>query len=144
MRFAVPLLACALVGAATAALADPPPAAASPSAPPAAAATPVTPAIAPSTATPAATAPTPAIAHAAAAPDDDAEAAAAEKRLRSAGYKPQTVNGVKIWCRTENSIGSRLAQQKNCGTAQDLERSVRETQDRFEATQRRQWSPTNH
>lgn len=142
MRFAVPLLACALAGAATAALADPPPAAASPSAPPAAAATPA----APSTANPApaATAPTPALAHASAAPADDAEAAATEKRLRSAGYKPQTVNGVKIWCRTENSLGSRLAQQKNCGTAQDLERSVRETQDRFEATQRRQWSPTNH
>jgi len=140
MRFAVPLLACALAGAATAALADPPPTAASPSAPPAAAATP------PSTATPApaATAPTDAIAHASAAPADDPQAAATEKRLRSAGYKPQTVDGVKIWCRTENSLGSRLAQQKNCGTAQDLERSVRETQDRFEATQRRQWSPTNH
>ncbi|HEY7964057.1 MAG TPA: hypothetical protein VID49_08085 [Steroidobacteraceae bacterium] len=140
MRFAVPLLACALAGAATAALADPPPTAASPSAPPAAAATP------PSTATPApaATAPTDAIAHASAAPADDPQAAATEKRLRSAGYKPQTVDGVKIWCRTENSLGSRLAQQKNCGTAQDLERSVRETQDRFEATQHRQWSPTNH
>jgi hypothetical protein len=140
MRFAVPLLACALAGAATAALADPPPTAASPSAPPAAAATP------PSTATPApaATAPTDAIAHASAAPADDPQAAATERRLRSAGYKPQTVDGVKIWCRTENSLGSRLAQQKNCGTAQDLERSVRETQDRFEATQRRQWSPTNH
>ena len=140
MRFAVPLLACALAGAATAALADPPPTAASPSAPPAAAATP------PSTATPApaATAPTAAIAHASAAPADDPQAAATEKRLRSAGYKPQTVDGVKIWCRTENSLGSRLAQQKNCGTAQDLERSVRETQDRFEATQHRQWSPTNH
>ena len=140
MRFAVPLLACALAGAATAALADPLPTAASPSAPPAAAATP------PSTATPApaATAPTDAIAHASAAPADDPQAAATEKRLRSAGYKPQTVDGVKIWCRTENSLGSRLAQQKNCGTAQDLERSVRETQDRFEATQRRQWSPTNH
>lgn len=140
MRFAVPLLACALAGAATAALADPPPTAASPSAPPAAAATP------PSTATPApaATAPTDAIAHASAAPADDPQAAATERRLRSAGYKPQAVDGVKIWCRTENSLGSRLAQQKNCGTAQDLERSVRETQDRFEATQRRQWSPTNH
>jgi len=140
MRFAVPLLACALAGAATAALADPPPTAASPSAPPAAAATP------PSTATPApaATAPTDAIAHASAAPADDPQAAATERRLRSAGYKPQTVDGVKIWCRTENSLGSRLAQQKNCGTAQDLERSVRETQDRFEATQHRQWSPTNH
>ena len=134
------MMPCALAGAATAALADPPPTAASPSAPPAAAATP------PSTATPApaATAPTDAIAHASAAPADDPQAAATERRLRSAGYKPQTVDGVKIWCRTENSLGSRLAQQKNCGTAQDLERSVRETQDRFEATQHRQWSPTNH
>ncbi|HYM26538.1 MAG TPA: hypothetical protein VET66_00175 [Steroidobacteraceae bacterium] len=143
MRFAVPLLACALAGAAPAALADPPPAAASPSAAPAATATPATPP-SPATPAPAATAPTPAIAHASAAAADEAEAAATEKRLRTAGYKPQTVNGVKVWCRTENSIGSRLAQQKNCGTAQDLERSVRETQDRFEATQRRQWRPTNH
>ena len=143
MRFAVPLVACALAGAATAALADPPPASASPSAAPAATATPATP---PSTATPAPAA-TPAIEHAAAAAaaGEDSEAiAATEKRLRTAGYKPQTVNGVKIWCRTEKSLGSRLAQQKNCGTAQDLERSVRETQDRFEATQRRQWSPTNN
>ena len=138
MRLAVSLWACALAGATAAAAADPP---AAPAAAPAASSAPAsTPSPAASPAP--ATAATSAVAHAAAA--DDSEAAAAERRLRTAGYKPQTVNGVKIWCRTENSLGSRLAQQKNCGTAQDLERSVRETQDRVEGTQNRQWNPTHN
>jgi len=156
MRSSIGILAFIGFGAVSAALADPSApatattATAAPATAPAqpAAATPAssaTPATPPSPATPAASA-TPASAPASAAAADESEEAGAanERRLLTAGYKPQTVNGVKIWCRTENSIGSRLAQQKNCGTAEDLARSVRETQDRFEATQHRQWSPTNH
>jgi len=154
MRSSIGILAFIGFGAVSAALADPSApatattATAAPATAPAqpAAATPAssaTPATPPSPATPAASA-TPASAPAAAADESEEAGAANERRLLTAGYKPQTVNGVKIWCRTENSIGSRLAQQKNCGTAEDLARSVRETQDRFEATQHRQWSPTNH
>jgi len=154
MRSSIGILAFIGFGAVSAALADPSApatattATAAPATAPAqpAAATPAssaTPATPPSPATPAASA-TPASAPAAAADESEEAGAANERRLLTAGYKPQTVNGVKIWCPTENSIGSRLAQQKNCGTAEDLARSVRETQDRFEATQHRQWSPTNH
>jgi len=143
MRFAASLLAWALAAATAAAVADPPATPASAAAEAAPAATP-TPAASPTTATSA----SPAIAHAAAAAapaaDPESEAAATERRLRTAGYKPQVISGVKVWCRTENSLGSRLAQQKNCGTAQDLERSVRETQNRIAGEQNRQWNPTHN
>jgi len=133
MRYRYPLFACTLAGWLVTALADPP-ATPAPASPPAAAN---------AAATQAEThAQTPASAaeHPAATEAADAE----EKRLRTAGYKPQVVNGVKVWCRVENSLGSRLSQQKNCGTAEDLARSVRETQNRIEATQNREWNPTFH
>jgi hypothetical protein len=47
-----------------------------------------------------------------------------EKNLRSAGYKPEMRNGAKLWCRKEPVLGSRLAEQKNCGTAEELRQSV--------------------
>jgi hypothetical protein len=143
MRSIVLLLGCAL--ASSLALADPPVA---PSSPPAA-----TPAKAEPSQASAQQSPAPAEPPAAAA-STGAKAepghtgadgnAAEESRLRTAGYKAQMVNGVKVWCRTENSLGSRLAQQKNCGTAQDLERSVQETRNRLEGTQNRQTNPTYH
>jgi hypothetical protein len=67
---------------------------------------------------------------------------AAEKRLRTAGYKPEMVNGEQLWCRRETALGSRLNAQKTCGTAKSLGLSVQETQDRFSATQNKQWNPT--
>jgi hypothetical protein len=66
-----------------------------------------------------------------------------EKRLRAAGYRPEMHNSTKIWCRRETALGSRLTAQKICGTAKELSLSIQETQDRFIATQNKQWSPTS-
>jgi len=54
------------------------------------------------------------------------------------------VNGEQLWCRRETALGSRLNAQKTCGTAKSLGLSVQETQDRFSATQNKQWNPTYH
>jgi hypothetical protein len=137
MRFIVALLGCTL--ASFLALANPP---AAPSSPPAATPEKAEPSQAsaqqsPAHAAAASTAAKPEPVHSGA--DGDA---AEESRLRTAGYKPEMDNGVKVWCRTEHTLGSRLAQQKNCGTAQDLERSVQETRNRIEGTQNRQSNPT--
>jgi len=67
-----------------------------------------------------------------------------EKQLRAAGYKPEMNNGEQIWCRREAALGSRVNAQKTCGTAKSLAVSIQETQDRFRATQSKQWSPTTH
>jgi hypothetical protein len=123
------------------ALADPPgpagaPApAASPSVPasPAAAA----PGTAPAPATQAST-PAPATAAAPATTTNSVD----EKNLRSAGYKPEMRNGVSIWCRKEPMLGSRLAEQKNCGTAEQLRQSVQEIQNRIQDIQHKQINPT--
>ena len=141
MRFAVGVLACMGVVTMHVALADPPgpaggPApAASPSVPasPAAAA----PGTAPAPATQAAT-PAPATAAAPATTTDSVD----EKNLRSAGYKPEMRNGVSVWCRKEPVLGSRLAEQKNCGTAEQLRQSVQEIQNRIQDTQHKQINPT--
>ena len=143
MRFAVGVLACMGVLTMHVALADPPgpagaPApAASPSVPasPAAAA----PGTAPAPATQAST-PAPATAAAPATTTNSVD----EKNLRSAGYKPEMRNGVNIWCRKEPVLGSRLAEQKNCGTAEELRRSVQEIQNRLQETQHKQINPTGH
>ena len=67
-----------------------------------------------------------------------------EKNLRSAGYKPEMRNGVNIWCRKEPVLGSRLAEQKNCGTAEQLRQSVQEIQNRIQDIQHKQINPTSH
>ena len=53
-------------------------------------------------------------------------------------------NGVNIWCRKEPVLGSRLAEQKNCGTAEQLRQSVQEIQNRLQETQHKQINPTGH
>ena len=40
-----------------------------------------------------------------------------EQLLVNKGYKVQVVNGEKIFCRREEVLGSRLGEQKVCGTA---------------------------
>src|SRR5579862_9615657 len=133
MRFIILLLGCALTS--SLALANPP-AAPQPAAPEKSEPSQTDAHEGPAPAAPATAASTTVRAEAAHAGAE--QDAAEESRLRTAGYKPQMVNGVKVWCRTENTLGSRLAQQKNCGTAQDLERSVQETRNRIEGTQNRQ------
>jgi len=126
------------------ALADPPgPAggAPAPAASPSASASPA--AAAPGTApAPATQVPTPAPATAA-APATTTNGVD-EKNLRSAGYKPEMRNGVNIWCRKEPVLGSRLAEQKNCGTAEQLRQSVQEIQNRIQDIQHKQINPTSH
>jgi hypothetical protein len=59
----------------------------------------------------------------------DEAAAAEEKRLRAAGYKPETRNGVKVWCRREGELGSRLGGVKFCGTPEEIQQSAHDHQD---------------
>lgn len=158
MRGTLGILACVVVGGTSLLRADPP---VTPSAPSAASA-PATPQVArPATSAAPSVAPAAEAAATAdaaakttehptsAAPAANAEAAviieaddAEAKRLRAAGYRPEMVNGEQIWCRRENTLGSRLDVQKTCGTAKSLALSVQETKDRFIATQNKQWNPT--
>lgn len=108
----------------------------------------------PPTATPAPAAPVTAPAHgeeataphqAAAAPPAESAAAAqpehadadSQKRLYAAGYRPEIQNGVRLWCRRELTLGSRLTAQKNCGTAESLAQSVQQNQRQIDDAQRR-------
>ena len=137
MRIMVGILACIGCGG-TLAIADPAPEA-SPAATSAQSATPATPASSAAPASASASAPqnataaAPAAAAAPAQSDDEAE----EKRLRAAGFKPEMHNGEKIWCRKEESLGSRLAAQKSCGTASSLAKSMQENQRNVADSQRK-------
>jgi hypothetical protein len=146
VRFAVGVLLCLNVGAVSLALADPvgaPPAPLS-AAPPAPAPT-AAQVTAPAGAPPAPPASKEAAAPVAAPPAATAPAVdPAEKRLLAAGYKPELHNGVKVWCRRQEVIGSRLAKQKMCGTARDLAIVLQETKDRIEGAQRQQTNPVYH
>jgi hypothetical protein len=132
-------LGCLAVGAAGA-LANPPtrdPAQASRAPGPAVSAPPA-PAAAVPESTAAAAAPT--------APTPDASAAeetGAQKRLRTAGFRPEMQNDTQVWCRTEKVLGSRLAARRLCGTPKELEHTVAETRERFTEQQNKQWNPTN-
>ena len=137
MRIMVGILACIGFGGGALAIADP-----APGTPPAATsaqtatpAIPAAPAASSATATPnsSQTAAPPAAAAAQTQTDDAAD----EKRLRAAGYKPEMHNGEKIWCRKEESLGSRLAAQRNCGTASSLEKSMQENQRNVADSQRK-------
>ena len=138
MRFAVRVLACVGAGAVSLALADPSTTASETTTAPAAAtaraATATTPGAqaspAPSaTATSAATAP--------AKPAIDPE----EKRLIAEGYRPEMHNGEKVFCRREQTLGSRLGEAKHCATAEQLKVSQQETHDVIEKVQRTQKNP---
>jgi len=145
MRFAVRVLAGVVgAGAVSLALADPsttaPDTTTAPAAATASAATATTPGAqaspAPS-ATSAATAP--------AKPAIDPE----EKRLIAMGYKPEMRNGAKVFCRREQTLGSRLAEAKHCASAEQLKISQEETQDVIERSSvprkiPRRLSPTRH
>ena len=136
MRFAVRVLAFLGAGAVSLALADP-----------STAAPDTTPA--PATA-PAATAPTPG-AQASPAPSATATSATTapakpaidpeEKRLIAMGYKPEMRNGAKVFCRREQTLGSRLGEAKHCASAEQLKISQQETQDVIEKIQRAQKNP---
>jgi len=130
MRFVVGVLACMGAGVLTVAVADPPP--------------PEQPAHAtssPSTSAPAAPAPSAPqsdrVAPAVAKPAIDPE----EKRLMALGYKPEMRNGEKVFCRREQTLGSRLGETKHCATAEELKVSQQETHDVMDKIQRTQKNP---
>jgi len=135
MRFVVGVLACVGAGVLTVAVADPPP----PEQPARAASSSSTPAPAaqaPSAAqsTAAQSAPVaPAVAKPAIDPD--------EKRLISQGYKPEMRDGQKVFCRREQTLGSRLGEAKHCATAEQLKVSHQETHDVMDKIQRTQKNP---
>jgi len=127
MRFVVVVLACACmaVGGISVARADPP---TTPSAATPAPATPAATAPAPTTAVGA----TPQAASAVATPAIDPE----EKRLLAQGYRIQMRNGEKVFCRTEEVTGSRLAQRLTCGTAAQLKVAQQLSKEALERAQR--------
>jgi hypothetical protein len=134
-RFLLTALAMLGAGALSVAVADPPAA-------PAAASTPVTTTAAP--AAPAANAAAAAATKPAASATADATQAAEEKRLLSAGYKPEMRNGVKFWCRKELELGSNLAGHKVCATQEQIISNMRDSQETLDVAQRRQVNPTGH
>ena len=119
MRVFTGVMACVGIGAVSIALADPADAPKS-SAPaavteartsvpasPSTAATPATPA------TPAA----PAVTITAATPDAQEQL---ERHFLSEGYKSEMHGSQKVFCRREDTIGTRLGASKNCGTVDEL------------------------
>jgi hypothetical protein len=154
MRLLVGVLACLSVGGISSAVADPP-------APPASTATPATPA----TPTTPATATSPASTSAPAAPAQDAKAAASaadsaktpgvliestpdlstlEKHFLAEGYKMEMRNGEKVFCRKEQVMGSRLQNQKSCGSALQLSETERQAQSSLNRSMMQQNNPSGH
>ena len=126
MRFLSVLLACLSLGASCLAYPDPPatpPAASMPEAAPVTPAPPAAPAAATNTQAASAT-PT--------APEIDPR----EKYLLAKGYKIRMRGGVKMFCREEDVLGSRLEKVQSCGTAQTLIERERNEKDAWEQVQR--------
>jgi len=57
------------------------------------------------------------------------------------GYKPEMRNGEKVFCRREQTLGSRLGATKHCATAEELKVSQQETHDVMDKIQRTQKNP---
>jgi hypothetical protein len=128
MRFIIGLAVCFCALQASQALADDQtsdqPAATSPPASSAAA-----PTSSSSSAQPASAA-KPAAATTATASDEDTD-----KRLRSQGYKPETHNGAKVYCRKETELGSRFP-SKVCATPEQIANANKDSQDALDKVQR--------
>ena len=125
MRILVGALACVLAGAIPLAVADQ----STPEKPDASAAAPAS---APAAATTAAPAAAPAATTSSSKPPLDPD----EKRLIAAGYHPRIRNGVKIYCRVDEELGSRLGAKEHCGTVEDLKASVQAAHEDMESVRR--------
>ena len=133
MRTTSIALACVAAGAISLALADPSnttqpqgtttPRATEPAAQPQPAAPSAAQSAAASTRAPAATRTT--------APAVDQE----ERHFIAMGYKPKVRNGVKVFCRYEDELGSRLARKERCGTLADLKAAEAATVEDMERRQ---------
>jgi hypothetical protein len=138
MRFAVRVLACVSAGAISLALADPSTTAPDTTTAPAAASAPAATATTPGAqASPAPSATAASATTAPAKPAIDPE----EKRLIAMGYKPEMRNGEKVFCRREQTLGSRLGEAKHCASAEQLKVSHQETHDVMDKIQRTQKNP---
>jgi hypothetical protein len=51
-----------------------------------------------------------------------------EQYAMSHGYKPELHKGVKVFCRREDTLGSRVSPVKVCGRAKDLKQLAERTQ----------------
>lgn len=116
MRVFTGVMACVGIGAVSIALADP--AEAPKSSAPAAVteartSVPASPSTAAAPATPAA----PAVTITAATPDAQEQL---ERHFLSEGYKSEMHGSQKVFCRREDTIGTRLGASKNCGTVDQL------------------------
>ena len=146
MRLAVAMLACLGVG--SIALSDTPP-----PTPPAAAASTLTPASAAApesekTQAPPVVAPASAAAAppSASAPTGESPKPAAAtdprvKQLLAKGYRPETRNGEKVYCKTEGELGSRIAAKKVCGTVDEWQSRVQNYKDAAQSAQQHQLNP---
>jgi hypothetical protein len=132
MRLVLGMLAC--MGTGAIALADPPP---STPTQPAASSVPTAsvPATAPAAAAPA-TAPAASTSHEAPAATDQRE-----KLLRLKGYRSEMRHGEKMYCRSEEVLGSRLGGRKVCGTVEQLEDREHMSKEMLETAQRTQSNP---
>jgi hypothetical protein len=129
MRLIIGLVTCFCIFQASEVLAVDPPTPAASQATPAAPASTATPA-ASSSSTQSASAAKPA-----ASADDAASEEATDKKLRSQGYKPETKNGTKIYCRKETELGSRFP-ARVCGTPEQLANANKDSQDALDKVQR--------
>lgn len=127
MRLIVGMLVC--IGAGAVAAADtPPPTPTQPAA--SSVATSSASAAAPPTASVAGTS------HAAAAAADPRE-----KILKAKGYRLEMRHGEKVYCRSEEVLGSRLAARKICGTVMELQDREHLSQEMAASAQRLQLNP---
>jgi hypothetical protein len=65
-----------------------------------------------------------------------------EKNLRLKGYRLEMRHGVKMYCRNEEVLGSRLGGRKICGTVEDLQEREHLSREMAESAQRLQLNPT--
>jgi len=65
-----------------------------------------------------------------------------EKLLRLKGYRLEMRHGEKMYCRSEEVLGSRLAGRKVCGTVEEVENREHLSQEMVGNAQRVQLNPT--
>jgi len=137
MRLVIGMLTCLGLGSAGLASADPPANAAAPA--PAASQASAAPSPASASATPSAAAATSAPVMIESTKEKESDSL--EKHFLAEGYKIETHNGEKYFCRREETLGTRLGGQKTCATAQQLQATEREAQAAFQRGQSQQSNP---
>jgi hypothetical protein len=65
-----------------------------------------------------------------------------EKILKNKGYRLEMRNGQKVYCRSEEVLGSRLGRKKTCGSVEELEEREHLSREVTETAQRSQLNPT--